>query len=45
MEKVVIEVVVPKKLYEEIKALIERGKYATISEAVRDGLRAITSQS
>ncbi|MCS7124696.1 MAG: ribbon-helix-helix domain-containing protein [Candidatus Bathyarchaeota archaeon] len=40
MEKVIIEVAIPKKLYEKLKALVESGEYSTLSEAVRAAIRS-----
>lgn len=39
MEKVVVEAVLPKKLYENLKRLVDEGKYATVSEAIRAAIR------
>lgn len=42
-EKVTLEVVLPEPLYKKVKAAVEKGEYATISEAVRAAIRNIFS--
>lgn len=36
-----INISLPKQLYEDVKKLVAEGKYHTISEAVRSGLRRV----
>ncbi|MEM3579588.1 MAG: ribbon-helix-helix domain-containing protein [Candidatus Bathyarchaeia archaeon] len=39
MEKVVVEVALPKPLYEKVKGKVEKGEYSTLSEAIRAAIR------
>ncbi len=39
MEKIAVEVSLPKRLYEQIRKLVDEGAYSTFSEAVRSLIR------
>lgn len=39
-----VNISLPKEMYEDAKKLLKKGRYASISELVRDGLRKILSK-
>jgi len=39
-----VTLLIPEQMYEQIKQLVEEGKYSSISEVVRSALRLLLSQ-